>query len=126
MLIDRLHTEWEIGFHEKEDQSPKDWHPRLVPSGIWDETALEIRRDFLRETAVTYRLYDSMDSASVNVEGVMDPMIRSLAIRVEFEGETVQTNEFEYRENKARKGEYRKSLVLKNVKLWWPGLNTRP
>ncbi|MEE9463813.1 MAG: glycoside hydrolase family 2 TIM barrel-domain containing protein [Bacteroidales bacterium] len=97
-----------------------DWHPRLVPSGIWDETAVEIRRDPLRGTTVTYLLDESMDSASVNVEGVTDPMIRSLAIRVEFEGETVQTNEFEYRENKARKGEFRKSLVLENVKLWWP------
>ena len=92
-----------------------DWHPRLVPSGIWDETALEIRRDVLQNAHISYRLDESLKNASVLVKGRLLSGVQYLSIRVVFKGETVQSHEFECRER-----EFRKSMPLENVKLWWP------
>ncbi len=46
-----------------------DWHPRLIPSGIWDSTCLEILpASHIKELAVTYVLGDELDEASITVE----------------------------------------------------------
>jgi beta-mannosidase len=38
-----------------------DWHPRLVPSGIWDDTYLEIRQALhISETRLQYTLNKSL------------------------------------------------------------------
>lgn len=43
-----------------------DWHPRLIPSGIWDETGLEIRNtSHISTSSVTYRLNDDLTDASI-------------------------------------------------------------
>jgi beta-mannosidase len=47
-----------------------DWHPRLVPLGIWDETGLEIRnRSHLTDLYVSYELSDSLDKAFIQLQG---------------------------------------------------------
>ena len=46
-----------------------DWHPRLVPSGIWDDTWLEILpASHLEEVAVQYSLSEELDKAFIRVE----------------------------------------------------------
>ncbi|MFZ6730159.1 glycoside hydrolase family 2 protein [Alistipes dispar] len=46
-----------------------DWHPRLVPLGIWDETGLQIRRrSHLREVDVVYTLDDDLSGADLRIE----------------------------------------------------------
>ena len=46
-----------------------DWHPRLVPSGIWDETWLELLpASHLEEVSVQYTLNEDMDRAYLRVE----------------------------------------------------------
>lgn len=43
-----------------------DWHPRLIPVGIWEETYLEVRSaDYLLEAGVDYRLAEDYSSAQV-------------------------------------------------------------
>lgn len=43
-----------------------DWHPRVIPSGIWDETYLETRKaDFIRRAEPRYRLSDDYKTASL-------------------------------------------------------------
>jgi beta-mannosidase len=47
-----------------------DWHPRLVPLGIWDETGLEVRnRSHLTDIHVSYKLTDSFDKALIQLQG---------------------------------------------------------
>lgn len=49
-----------------------DWHPRVVPLGIWDETFLEIRKNsFVKDVYVDYQLNNDFTEAaiSLNVTG---------------------------------------------------------
>jgi len=47
-----------------------DWHPRLVPLGIWDETGLEVRnRSHLTDFYVSYELNNTFDKAFIRIEG---------------------------------------------------------
>ena len=47
-----------------------DWHPRLVPLGIWDETGLAVRnRSHLTDIYVSYELNDSFDKAFIQLQG---------------------------------------------------------
>jgi beta-mannosidase len=46
-----------------------DWHPRLIPCGIWDDTFLEIRPLLhLQEINVSYNLNDSLDQAVLSAD----------------------------------------------------------
>ncbi|MCL2327031.1 MAG: hypothetical protein FWC39_00815 [Bacteroidetes bacterium] len=47
-----------------------DWHPRLVPLGIWDETGLMVRnRSHLTDIYVSYELNNSLDKAFIQLQG---------------------------------------------------------
>lgn len=49
-----------------------DWHPRLIPLGIWDETYLEIRPSVhLASAELRYELSDSFDAAELTLEAVI-------------------------------------------------------
>lgn len=46
-----------------------DWHPRLVPSGIWGDVRIEIfSLPAARDVEVTYRLTDDLSAVTVNAE----------------------------------------------------------
>jgi beta-mannosidase len=46
-----------------------DWHPRLIPSGIWDETYLEVRnQSHFLDVFVDYRLTEDFQHADVNLQ----------------------------------------------------------
>jgi len=48
-----------------------DWHPRLVPGGIWDDTWLEILPgSHLGEVSVQYTLSEELDRAFIRVEAL--------------------------------------------------------
>ena len=50
-----------------------DWHPRLLTSGIWADTCLEVRkRHSLDSFDIRYTLNDSMEVAFINVEWTGD------------------------------------------------------
>ena len=49
-----------------------DWHPRLVPSGIWDETTLRVvKKERILRAEVRYTLSDDLKSASITVESAI-------------------------------------------------------
>ena len=53
-----------------------DCHPRLIPSGIWDETYLEVRRSaYVRDVQMRYELNETLTAAEirVTVDGVSLP-----------------------------------------------------
>jgi len=94
-----------------------DWHPRLVPLGIWDDTFLEIRKNtHITDLFTNYKL---------------NPDFSEAAITVFAEGENLKGNQFEWsllsREGKkvcSEKGEIQSGKItvstLKNPELWWP------
>ena len=46
-----------------------DWHPRLVPLGIWDETFLEIKNaSYLTDVFVEYQLADDFSQARIQLK----------------------------------------------------------
>jgi len=46
-----------------------DWHPRLLPLGIWDDTYLEIRSNsFVNDIYVNYQLNNELTEADVSLE----------------------------------------------------------
>ena len=49
-----------------------DWHPRLIPSGIWDETYLEISpKTILDDTLIEYRLSDNYEIVDIQVSATI-------------------------------------------------------
>ena len=46
-----------------------DWHPRLIPLGIWDETYLEVRPPVhMRQAEIRYTLSDDHTAAKISVD----------------------------------------------------------
>jgi len=46
-----------------------DWHPRLVPTGIWDETGLVVRKpSCLSEVYISYQLSEDFSKANIQIE----------------------------------------------------------
>ncbi len=95
-----------------------DWHPRLVPLGIWDDTFLDIQppaqvEDFL----LNYTLNNELTSAEIdlnfsgrNLKGMSyEWILRDMS------GKEVLKSEGLFGENHAEK-----RVILKNPELWWP------
>lgn len=95
-----------------------DWHPRLVPSGIWDETFLEVRKlSHLKDVWVDYTLNDDLSSAEIEVkiEGVE---LKDCKVEWELKDENgavvAKTNGFAFANQLIL------SSKLDNPNLWWP------
>jgi len=96
-----------------------DWHPRLVPLGIWDETGLEVRnRSHLTDVYVSYELNDSFDKASIQlqVEGQNVKELTYTWTLKDQDGNTVLTQKGEIADNRFTGN----SMVLNNPTLWYP------
>lgn len=53
-----------------------DWHPRLIPLGIWDETFLEVRpKRFLADFWSDYTLDENLDRARIRVKISGDALV---------------------------------------------------
>jgi beta-mannosidase len=93
-----------------------DFHPRLIPLGIWQETYLEVRpAAFLAAATLDYRLNPACDRADITVRMQVDG---SSAVKVRWEllapdGQTV----LQY-ETPAQIGEIHTELP--QPELWWP------
>lgn len=95
-----------------------DFHPRLIPLGIWQETYLEIRPPtFLASAGLDYRLDESCRQAEIQVEAYVDG---ETATQVRWElsapdGTVVLTGEAA-----ALPGQNRFNATLADPRLWWP------
>lgn len=95
-----------------------DWHPRLVPSGIWDATWLEILpASHLQDVSVEYSLSDDLDKAFIRVE----------ASGRDLNGNKIAWNLYDSRGQKVDMGylnSYHDMAVLytelPTPELWWP------
>ena len=87
-----------------------DWHPRLIPLGIWDETYFEIQpSSFIEDFHVNYTLNDEFTKAN---------------IRLQMEGRNLKDLPFVWtlRDESGKevlKSEGQTSLTFNNPGLWW-------
>ncbi len=93
-----------------------DWHPRLIPLGIWQETGLVVRsRLHVRDVDVHYQL--STDFSSVHLDVRMEtnaPPQEPLTLRLfDPEGRLVHEGQSS-------------SLTLERPRLWWPAGEGEP
>jgi len=85
-----------------------DWHPRVIPSGLWDETYFETRTDaHIDAVDVAYRLSDDFKTAEVTV--TVDAAVPAAFKLTSPCGCTVFEGEVD---GKA-------SFTVENPKLWW-------
>jgi beta-mannosidase len=95
-----------------------DWHPRIIPSGIWDETGLEIRPAAqIEDLSLDYQLNDDFTIADIelSVTGRNLKGQRFSWRLLDADGKEVlkQSGTFETDQLKS-------FLTLDRPKLWWP------
>ncbi len=91
-----------------------DWHPRLVPSGIWKKVTLSVGKAVVTSFTASYRLSDALDKVSVEVyAGVLGDEEVTLDL-IDKDGITV------YSTKKKQTGEVKFEFVLDNPDLWYP------
>jgi beta-mannosidase len=101
-----------------------DWHPRLVPSGIWDETGLVIEPEsWIENTQVDYKLNENLDMAdiSVVVTGRNLEYVSCTWTLFNSSGTRILQKELTGTENTLRS-----SANLNNPELWWPHDQGKP
>lgn len=93
-----------------------DFHPRLIPLGIWDETFVEVReRAFLRSAAADYTLSADLTHVSLWLDAAVDGDAAGCRLRwtvLNPEGAAVLTRE-------AAAGETLRGDI-EHPALWWP------
>lgn len=99
-----------------------DWHPRLIPLGIWDETFLEVRaKTFLQRAEVFCSLNDDFSRAIITLEAEVDGVTASHRVRWQLlahAGDVVGQIEGVPSETLR--------LELQNPQLWWPHDHGKP
>jgi beta-mannosidase len=101
-----------------------DWHPRLVPSGIWDETGLVIEPEsFIENTDLKYSLNDSLNKVviTISVTGRNLENGRYVWTLTDMLGKEVIKKAGVVKNNA---GSFDAELV--NPELWWPHDQGRP
>lgn len=94
-----------------------DWHPRLVPLGIWDDTYLEKRASsFVKDVWVRYRLSDDFSKAAVTlqIEGENITNVRYRWQLKDDRGKTVLETNANIPESGCSD-----TLILRSPDLWW-------
>jgi len=99
-----------------------DFHPRLIPLGIWDETYIESRSDeFISQAAVFYKV-DEVDYSFADIEVVVDGEFNDSAklkwLIKDACGQIVLEQEYAV-------SEVVKSRI-NDIKLWWPNGQGNP
>lgn len=95
-----------------------DWHPRLVPLGIWDETYLDIQpQAHVDDILINYSLSNDLAKADISLElsGInLKGMLYEWILR-DGSGKEVLISKGSFETNRADE-----SLTLSNPELWWP------
>lgn len=95
-----------------------DWHPRLVPVGIWDDTYLEIvPGSHLEEVSVQYTLNDDFSQADLLVEVRGRELEGGMLTWKLFDatGDLIEAHHMAPRDNRAEL-----KTKLADPVLWWP------
>jgi beta-mannosidase len=95
-----------------------DWHPRLVPLGIWDSTYLEIRPEsHIDDFHVSYKLSEDLDEAALML-GIGGKALKDRQykwILTDASGKEVLRSEDRFGTDPLCK-----KLTLKKPVMWWP------
>lgn len=95
-----------------------DWHPRLIPLGIWDDTYLEIRPEAHIERAeVYYQLNEGLDHVDLSLDAQLSRFSSGhlVWILTDPEGEVVSENRIEVTDKVCKA-----SVAFTQPRLWWP------
>ena len=101
-----------------------DWHPRLIPLGIWDETGLEVRnRSFVDDVYLNYELSSDYKKSAITIVAAGRQTSGSgyrwkLA---DANGNIVLNSEGVMQDQLSISG-----ISLENPRLWWPHDQGRP
>ena len=96
-----------------------DWHPRLVPLGIWDETFLEVRNSvYLKDFHINYELSDDFSHADLTllIEGANLGARKYRWQLSDANGNKAFASEGSITSDKS----VIEGLTLNQPKLWWP------
>lgn len=95
-----------------------DWHPRLIPLGIWDETYLEIKPvNSFDHLEVDYSLSDDLKTALVKIDMKGKGLAGlSYDIRVKDRSE----NEISRETGQMQDDHQQVKFSLEEIRLWWP------
>jgi beta-mannosidase len=119
-----LDTQWRL-LKRQADHSCKpavsygwDFHPRLVPLGIWQDTYLEVRpADFIANAVLDYRMNETCDQADIRVQVELSgvPGGKLVWKLEDSAGKMVMSQEMQ-----AKAGHSDFQAGLANPELWWP------
>ena len=94
-----------------------DWHPRLIPLGIWDETYLEIQpASCIDDFHVNYNLDKELTQAKIKLE-ISGQNLNNLLFVWTLKDETGR---------EVLKSEGKTELTFSNPQLWWPHDHGKP
>lgn len=92
-----------------------DWHPRLVPMGIWDEAYIEIiPESYIQNFDISYILNDDYSIATVTCNIEVNENCQSKIILQNAEGTIVISNIYTF-----AKGNNEIKMNIENPDLWW-------
>jgi len=95
-----------------------DWHPRLIPLGIWDETYLELRPAcHIQDCEVFYELNDDFTRADVRLQYKLSRKGRGRLVWKLYDKACNPVGEVT---SPASVDEGNLSMVLYQPELWWP------
>ncbi|MBS0001382.1 MAG: hypothetical protein KFF73_20520 [Cyclobacteriaceae bacterium] len=95
-----------------------DWHPRLIPAGIWDETGLRIvSRSGLENMDIDYRLDDELTTAYVTMD-IAGPEITGLLYEISVKNQS--GDEIISESGKISDTNELIHFEIPDISLWWP------
>jgi len=95
-----------------------DWHPRLIPLGIWDETGMLVMdRKKLNEWEIEYRLDDGLNQADVTVQ-LLGTNLRGLSYEIMIKDQV--GSEKLTISGILEKDQELIDFELTDLSLWWP------
>lgn len=95
-----------------------DWHPRLIPLGIWEDTYFEVRPvSYIMDAEVRYGLSDSLNKAEITLLLSLENPQQNIIVWsfLDQEGNTI----FEERV-KSEDASHTLHHTMMNPRLWWP------
>lgn len=94
-----------------------DWHPRLIPLGIWDDTYLEVQpASFIDDFHVSYSLNEELNKADINLQ-ISGRNLKDLSFVWTLKDE---------KGREVLKSEGKTELSFSNPQLWWPHDHGQP
>jgi beta-mannosidase len=101
-----------------------DWHPRLIPLGIWDETYLEVRTDYhIKSSEVTYLLNEQRNLAQVQLHVELPEQLAGTLLW-KITDPNHQTVSAQY--HSVEGGAFHYTASIANPQLWWPNGQGEP